>query len=99
MLRGEQPAQCVACFDQERKGGYSHRQAALNEYGTYKKIIDFLIGSTNLDGSIEHPRFLYFDMTLGNQCNLKCRMCHPWSSYLIGQDWKQMGKIFWRKRG
>ena len=94
MLRGEWPSHCISCFDQEKNGGHSQRQAALNEYGTYKKIIDFLIENTHSDGSIDHFRFLYLDMTLGNQCNLKCRMCHPWSSYLIGQDWKQMGKVF-----
>ena len=94
MLRGEQPSHCVSCFEQESHGGHSQRQAALNEYGTHKRIIDSLIKNTNSDGSIDHPQFLYLDMTLGNKCNLKCRMCHPWSSYIIGQDWKKMGKSF-----
>ncbi|MCY4512233.1 MAG: twitch domain-containing radical SAM protein [Bdellovibrionales bacterium] len=94
MLRGKQPSHCVSCFEQESHGGHSQRQAALNEYGTHKRIIDSLIRSTNSDGSIDHPKHLYLDMTLGNKCNLKCRMCHPWSSYIIGRDWKKMGKEF-----
>ena len=39
-------------------------------------------------------KITYIDMALGNKCNLKCRMCSPWNSYIIGKDWKKMGRTY-----
>ena len=95
MLNGERPPHCTACFRQEDNGTHSKRMLMLSPY---KNMIDKLLKSTHPDGSIDyHPRSFYIDMALGNKCNLKCRMCHPGSSYLIGKDWEQMGKPFDKK--
>lgn len=94
MLSGKRPSHCSYCFDQEDHGVKSVRERFIDQY---KKDIDFLIKNTHSDGSVDHPHILYIDMALGNKCNLKCRMCTPWSSYLIGQDWEKMGKSFDKK--
>ena len=94
MLNGKRPSHCTYCFNQEDHGVKSVRERYIDQY---KQDIDPLIQGTNLDGSIDHPHILYIDMALGNKCNLKCRMCTPWSSYLIGKDWEKMGKIFDRE--
>ena len=91
MLSGERPSRCAPCFNQEDHGVQSRREQCVHQY---REEIDSLIEATNPDGSIDHPRILYLDMALSNKCNLKCRMCSPWNSYLIGQDWEKMGKPF-----
>ena len=91
MLNGKRPSHCAYCFNQEDHGVESVRERYISQY---KKDIKYLIKNTNSDGSIDHPHILYMDMALGNKCNLKCRMCTPWSSYIIGQDWEKMGKVF-----
>ena len=91
MLKGKRPTHCQHCFKQEDHGVQSIRQQFLKEY---QDDIKDMIQNTNEDGSISHPKITYVDMALGNNCNLQCRMCTPWSSYIIGQDWKKMGIAF-----
>lgn len=91
MLRGERPSHCYYCFNQEDHGVRSIR---LQYIDVYQSEIEDMINSTDEDGFIENPKITYVDMALGNNCNLKCRMCSPWSSYQIGKDWKQMGRPF-----
>ena len=91
MLKGEKPGHCVNCFKQEDHGALSMRQQYINEY---ESDIEKMIKNTNEDGSINRPEITYVDMALGNKCNLKCRMCSPWNSYIIGKDWQKMGKPY-----
>ena len=91
MLKGERPSHCFHCFQQEDYGAKSMRLQFIDEY---QSDIEKMINSTNEDGSIDEPEITYLDMPLGNKCNLKCRMCSPGVSYLIGKDWKKMGKTF-----
>ena len=93
MLKGERPAHCYHCFNQEDHGVKSIRLQYIDQYS---KSIKKMIKSTNSDGSVIHPKIDYIDMALGNNCNLKCRMCSPWNSYIIGKDWEQLG-IFYHK--
>ena len=88
MLNGERPKHCVHCFSQEDHGAKSTRLQLIDQY---QENLEKMIQSTNKDGSINEPKITYIDMPLGNLCNLKCRMCNPWSSYIIGKDWQKMG--------
>ena len=69
MLDGERPEMCTRCFREEDAGIHSARQA-WNE--KWKKDIKYTV---NAPFSIK-----YVDLRLGNLCNLKCRMCNPYSS-------------------
>lgn len=91
MLKGERPKHCFHCFNQEDHGVRSMRLQFIDQY---QSDIEELINCTNKDGSIDIPKITYIDMALGNNCNLKCRMCHPWASYIIGKDWEKMGKPY-----
>ena len=91
MLKGERPIHCKHCFHQEDHGAKSMRLHFLDQY---ESDIDRMIKNTNGDGSIDRPEIVYVDMALGNLCNLKCRMCHPHASYIIGKDWQKMGKPY-----
>jgi MoaA/NifB/PqqE/SkfB family radical SAM enzyme len=90
MLAGEVPASCKRCFDEEQKGITSKR---IWETGTwlYEEEADIqeLIRETAEDGSIPH-KIQYFDLRLGNTCNLKCIMCSPHDSSQWVKDHKQL---------
>jgi MoaA/NifB/PqqE/SkfB family radical SAM enzyme len=70
--RGEKPATCNRCWDEEAAGRDSkriHSQVRLKEL--YKQV----------DWANDNPDQLWFvDLKLGNICNLKCRICGSWSS-------------------
>ncbi len=91
MLKGKRPNHCIHCFNQEDHGVKSVRLQYIDQYQSY---IEEMINNTNEDGSINNPKIHYVDMALGNKCNLKCRMCSPGVSYIIGKDWEKMGKVY-----
>lgn len=72
-IKGEKPKECYWCWKEESTGVQSFRQRYLEK----GYDIDF--------GKEEHtPRIL--DLKLSNTCNLKCRMCSPMASSLIGKE-------------
>ena len=77
MLNGIKPATCKRCFKQEEAGFESSRQV-YNTMWEHKVDIN---KTTNA---------LYLDLRLGNQCNLKCRMCNPYSSNQWVSEWEQL---------
>ena len=91
MLNGKRPEHCYHCFNQEDHGVKSIRLQFIDQY---QKEIKDMIESTEADGSISHPKITYIDMALGNKCNLKCRMCSPLNSYIIGKDWQKIGHSY-----
>lgn len=70
--RGEQPATCNRCWEEEAAGRDSKR--------IYSKIrLKELYAQVDWDN--DTPDQLWFiDLKLGNICNLKCRICGSWSS-------------------
>jgi MoaA/NifB/PqqE/SkfB family radical SAM enzyme len=70
--RGEKPATCNRCWEEESAGRDSkriHSQVRLKEL--YQQV----------DWANDDPDQLWFvDLKLGNICNLKCRICGSWSS-------------------
>lgn len=88
MLNNEIPISCKKCFVEEDNGIVSKRQW---ETAVWKERIDIdkIISNTKDDGSlpVEIP---YFDLRLGNVCQLKCVMCSPHDSSSWIKDWKLM---------
>ena len=81
---------CSRCWKMESVGNQSFRNIANvdRDHGlqsiapdSFKKTIDFL-------------DIRYLDITLGNKCNLACRMCHPGSSSLIAKQYSELGYAF-----
>tara|TARA_R110000868_G_scaffold115478_1_gene308326 strand:- start:7351 stop:8448 length:1098 start_codon:yes stop_codon:yes gene_type:complete len=66
---------CNRCWVIEDGGGHSYRQDWNNSF---------------LDNGRKEPlrtvKIEYLEMTLGNKCNIQCRMCNPWSSNLWAED-------------
>ena len=86
MLNGEVPASCRKCFEEERAGIVSKRQWETN---VWQKRLDIksIVNQTGEDGSLPNS-IPYFDLRLGNMCNLKCTMCSPHDSSSWIKDWK-----------
>jgi len=86
MMRGEQPASCLKCFREEELGINSKRQW---ETAEWQDKVDYqsLLDRTESDGHlpVDIP---YFDLRLGNLCQLKCVMCSPHDSSAWIKDWK-----------
>mgnify|MGYP000476118932 FL=1 len=86
MLNGEVPSSCRKCFEEESKGIKSKRNwetEVWNERIDVQEIVD----QTHDDGTLP-VNIPYFDLRLGNLCNLKCIMCSPHDSSKWVKDWK-----------
>jgi MoaA/NifB/PqqE/SkfB family radical SAM enzyme len=86
MLAGEAPPSCRKCYQEESKGIVSKRQW---EHAVWNDRLDMttIIDATSDDGSlpVDIP---YFDLRLGNLCQLKCVMCSPHDSSAWIKEWK-----------
>jgi len=86
MLNDEIPSSCRKCFEEEAKGIKSKRNwetEVWNERIDVQEIVD----QTQEDGTLP-VNIPYFDLRLGNLCNLKCIMCSPHDSSKWVKDWK-----------
>lgn len=87
MLAGERPDFCRRCYTEEDHGARSVRQIYVGHFSdVYKRAKS----ETKADGSID-PEVTYVDFSLSNNCNLKCRMCNPHSSFALSQEFDQLG--------
>ena len=86
MLEGIIPASCRKCFNEEQNGIVSKRQW---ETKVWEERLDIpsIVSKTADDGSlpVDIP---YFDLRLGNVCQLKCIMCSPHDSSSWIKEWK-----------
>ena len=79
-IDGERPETCQRCFREEDAGIRSPRIGYNEKW--YKD---------NVKVAEEIPLDIrYVDLRLGNLCNLKCRMCNPWSSSMWVKDWNKV---------
>ena len=87
MLKGEIPESCKKCFVEESNGIDSKR---VWETKVWKERLDIesIVNQTKDDGSLP-VNIPYFDLRLGNLCQLKCIMCSPHDSSSWIKDWKQ----------
>ncbi|WP_127717719.1 twitch domain-containing radical SAM protein [Halobacteriovorax sp. HLS] len=88
MTNGEYLEGCESCYVQEKAGKDSYRILNNREWKkrlgeeSYKKIYS----------KVDNLEIQYIDLRLGNQCNLKCRMCNPHNSSLISKEWNAIDK-------
>jgi sulfatase maturation enzyme AslB (radical SAM superfamily) len=88
MLKGEKLPECGACWKQEATGPHSKRLRENRKY--LEKNKHRIVQAQESDGRVEEAP-LYFDLRLGNRCNLRCRTCNPmfsssWQAELNGND-------------
>ncbi len=86
MMNGEKPQSCMKCYNEEAQGIPSKREWETIEWN--KRIdLSTLIPNTQPDGTAP-LNINYFDLRLGNLCQLKCVMCSPHDSSSWIKDWK-----------
>ena len=78
MMRGDRHPTCFRCWEIEDGGGTSYRGMFNSVFES--KVLQEVLPEMSDDATIADPRFFYVELTLGNKCNLRCRMCSPWSS-------------------
>lgn len=86
ILNNEIPKSCKKCFEEESRGIKSKRNWE-TEIWKDRIDIDEIVSRTSDDGSLPLD-IPYFDLRLGNVCNLKCIMCSPHDSSNWIKDWK-----------
>ena len=91
MLDGDWHEECVRCLREETAGMKSRR---INDGERFAEHITWedAVEHTSEDGTIdlEHIKQTYYDIRLGNFCNLKCRMCSPMDSSAWYEDYVKM---------
>lgn len=85
MLQNLKPSSCSKCYNEESLGIKSKRQW---ESEVWKERLDInsIVEQTSADGSLP-MNIPYFDLRLGNACQLKCIMCSPHDSSSWIKDW------------
>jgi MoaA/NifB/PqqE/SkfB family radical SAM enzyme len=86
LLTDQVPTSCTKCFQEEASGITSKRQWE-TEVWDEQLDIDGIVNSITDDGSLP-VSIPYFDLRLGNLCQLKCVMCSPHDSSSWIKDWK-----------
>lgn len=76
--QGQQPDTCQRCWNEEAAGRTSKRMHSNLKFNKLLHTVDW---------NNNQPDQLWFlDLKLGNICNLKCRICGPWSSSKWAQE-------------
>ena len=75
ILADKQDPGCIRCWQTEDNGAESYRTIWNNTLanGFHK---DIMVESMDDDGYVRDPYVTFLDFTMGNKCNLICRMCN-----------------------
>jgi organic radical activating enzyme len=85
-LNGETPRTCRKCWNEEHAGRTSKRMHTLNRL---KNVIK------DQEWTLDAKPLIFLDLKLGNICNLKCRICGPWSSsQYAAEEIKEVPKVY-----
>lgn len=87
MLEGKKlPSSCKVCYEYEERGMDSYR---------VHDSLDYIakLGLKSIDDlkNIKEPYF--YEIRLGNKCNLMCRMCSPIHSHLLKREFRKYPEL------
>lgn len=85
-LNDQKDSACNRCWEIEKIGNRSFRNVA----NTDKSYGENSIIPIKKKEHIDFNDIQYIDITLGNKCNLACRMCNPYSSSLLAKQLKEL---------
>lgn len=86
-IKEEKHPVCKRCWKMEDMDIMSFRDVS----NRYKRFDMNVTGRKNIKKVIDFEDIEYIDITLGNKCNLACRMCLPSSSSLLAKQQKEIG--------
>jgi hypothetical protein len=87
MLAGRPAQGCEKCYDHEAAGIYSLRHHYNDSTGPMLDI-------ARLSDDVYENR-TWYDLSLGNKCNQKCRICGPYNSTAWAKDAKSLTDLSW----
>jgi MoaA/NifB/PqqE/SkfB family radical SAM enzyme len=87
-LEGEWPSQCTRCKNESQTGISRNLKEIKNFKDTF--IYEDAKKITASDGGIVNANIQFYDLLLGNHCNLRCVMCYPGSSSGWYKDYKML---------
>lgn len=87
MLEDKPCKQCTKCYEQEKNGFFSMRNAQNKNQGHHIAIVD----ETQGDGTLDRFELKYYDIRFSNLCNLACRTCGDIFSSNWVREAKKMG--------
>lgn len=75
LLNGEKHKSCNVCWRMEETTGESYRKYAIDA-----------VEKMGLEINFENPSLQIVDLSTGDNCNLRCRMCNPGVSNVLRKD-------------
>ncbi len=82
MLKDKAVSECSYCYQLEKTTEGSFRKHYNKEFS---KHYDQMVTQTQVDGTVEQAKLVYWDFRLSNFCNFKCRSC----SHLSSSSWHE----------
>ena len=89
MIRDEKDNRCERCYIKEDSGWKSLRQITNEKYLHQLERVQ----ATDRKGRVRDQAPIYLDIRFSNICNLKCRICGPWSSSQWFKDAVALGMV------
>lgn len=86
MLAGEYNEKCETCYLEQEAGFTSTRVHESMDWGVKLNI-------RSLADLERFERPVYYEVRPSNKCNLQCRMCVPWNSHLIEEEYKTINLV------
>ncbi len=87
MLHGERLAECTLCYEAEAAGAASYRTESNDKWlGKEGRTLDEALATARASLDEPVPAPVFYQLNLGNLCNLKCRMCSSSYSSQIEAD-------------
>lgn len=83
MRQDQADSRCARCYEKEASGLHSFRQLTNADY----------LHQLHRVGVANPPMPVYLDIRFSNLCNLKCRICGPWSSSQWHADAVALGML------
>lgn len=101
MLNDEPVEACKRCNDIEQLGTWTMRQSHNTRRGP--DLVDYIVESTNKDGSLKEFQMKYMDIRFSNLCNMKCRSCGPgcssqWAQEYVDEHGMEKYEHFWNAK-
>jgi len=89
MIDGKRPEMCRRCWELEDSGGMTERSELVKE----KNFQDYLTRLNPETGELKNLKVKHIDFAFSNSCNLKCKMCTPWASDQLINEFSEMNRV------
>ena len=83
MLLGQPVKECFHCYNIESTGAISERQHQTIQWSHKLKLRSL--------SDVKNLKLTNYEISVGNKCNLMCRMCNSYNSNLISEEYFRLG--------